>query len=280
MRLPTFLLAVSAVMTLSAAAHSQGPRVGQLAPELIGKEWRGASRPLTIADLRGKVVLVHFWTLGCINCKHNLPAYNKWQKEFKDADFQIVGIHTPETDYERSLGHLEQSISERGITYPVLIDNEGKNWRAWDQEYWPAIYLIDKRGRVRDSWQGEFGVRRRSWDGKTDKRDSRAARREIIKCGSERKANSLSIVRTSRFRQDNPCQEVGARIPCLETHTRRVDDSALRRRDLRARGFRTLERRPRPGGEGPVASCRTGPMPWIKRRPGFWGLGSRGARGL
>lgn len=101
-------------------------------------------------------MLVHFWTLGCINCKHNLPAYNKWQMEFKGRDFQIVGIHTPETDYERSSRHLDQAIAERRIVYPVLVDNESKNWNAWGQEYWPAIYLVDKQGRVRDSWQGEL----------------------------------------------------------------------------------------------------------------------------
>ncbi len=101
-------------------------------------------------------MLVHFWTLGCINCKHNLPSYNAWEKEFKSRGLQIVGVHTPETPYERSAARVDAAIAERGIAYPVLIDRDEKNWNAWNQQFWPAIYLIDKRGRVRDSWQGEL----------------------------------------------------------------------------------------------------------------------------
>ncbi len=69
---------------------------------------------------------------------------------------QIIGIHTPETPYERSSSHVDAAIAQRGITYPVLIDRDSKNWNAWNQQFWPAIYLIDKSGRIRDSWQGEL----------------------------------------------------------------------------------------------------------------------------
>ncbi|HEY3783431.1 MAG TPA: redoxin domain-containing protein [Fimbriimonadaceae bacterium] len=146
-------LALSLV-SLSALAR-QGPKIGQTAPEFIGHDWRN-SQPLTLSELKGKVVVVHFWTLGCINCKHNLPSYNAWEKEFSKEGVVIVGIHTPESDYERSSRNLDQAIQERKITYPVLVDNGGKNWNAWRQEYWPAVYLVDKQGRIRDSWQGEL----------------------------------------------------------------------------------------------------------------------------
>ncbi len=126
------------------------------APELIGNHWLNSAFPVRLKGLAGKVVLVHFWTLGCINCKHNLPAYNAWREQFKDASFLIVGIHTPETDYERDIGHLRQAVQERAIRYPVLIDNAGTNWDRWHQQYWPAIYLVDKHGRIRDTWSGEL----------------------------------------------------------------------------------------------------------------------------
>jgi peroxiredoxin len=144
---------VGAVWVSARTGH--GPRVGQQAPEFIGRNWLN-SQPLSLSELKGKVVVVHFWTLGCINCKHNLPSYNGWEKQFGKDGLVIVGIHTPETDYERSPSHLARAIQERGITYPVLVDNEGKNWTAWKQEYWPAVYLVDKQGRIRDSWQGEL----------------------------------------------------------------------------------------------------------------------------
>jgi peroxiredoxin len=153
---PASILAVFLLATVWVRAWAgQGPKIGQFAPELIGRDWRN-SRPLTSNDLNGKVVIVHFWTLGCINCKHNLPSYNRWEKQFGKEGLVIVGIHTPETEYERDAHHLDQAIREREITYPVLVDNEGKNWAAWKQEYWPAVYLVDKQGRIRDSWQGEL----------------------------------------------------------------------------------------------------------------------------
>lgn len=125
------------------------------AHDLIGHDWRN-SGGLTLAGLKGKVVVVHFWTLACINCKHNLPSYNRWEDEFEGKSFQIVGIHTPELPFEREPARLDEAIRHWHIRYPVLSDPEGRNWDAWKQEYWPTVYLIDKRGRIRDTWQGEL----------------------------------------------------------------------------------------------------------------------------
>jgi peroxiredoxin len=151
------LILIAGGLSLATVVACQGPRVGTKAPEFIGNDWLNAPKPLHLGSLRGKVLLVQFWTLGCINCKHNLPAYNAWAKEFKGAEFQIVGIHTPETAYEKDQRHIREAIDERHIEYPVLVDTAGRNWNAWNQEYWPAIYLVDRNGVVRDSWQGELG---------------------------------------------------------------------------------------------------------------------------
>jgi thiol-disulfide isomerase/thioredoxin len=103
-------------------------------------------------------VVVHFWTLGCINCKHNLPSYNRWEKEFGGQGFTEVGIHTPETDYERNPAVLKEALEHWHITYLVLEDNSSANWNRWHQQYWPAVYLIDKRGHIRDVWSGELNA--------------------------------------------------------------------------------------------------------------------------
>ena len=151
------------ISTLSLVAASCGAlaqrtpwKEGQVVPELVGSDWHNAAKPLTIEGLKGKVLLVHFWTFGCINCKHNLPAYSKWQKEFADRGLQVIGVHTPETPEERVSANVDRAITRWSITYPVLTDNESKNWERWGLRYWPSVFLIDKHGRLRDVWEGEL----------------------------------------------------------------------------------------------------------------------------
>lgn len=149
------LALIGSLAAASLSFASSLPKLGA-APAFAGAAWYNADRPLSWASLRGKVVVLHFWTLGCINCKHNLPIYNRWEKQFRGSDVQIVGIHTPEQDFERNPAELRRAIEKWSIRYPVLSDNSGQNWDRWHQQYWPAIYLIDKRGNVRDSWSGEL----------------------------------------------------------------------------------------------------------------------------
>ena len=172
----TLLLLLAATTAAATTASASGlPNLGT-APAFAGRAWLNTDRPLDWPSLRGKVVVLHFWTLGCINCKHNLPIYNRWEKNFKGDNFEIVGIHTPELDFERQPAELKRAIQKWDIRYPVLSDNSGENWNRWHQQYWPAVYLVDKQGRVRDSWSGEL-----NYDNQHGEEKLTAEIRELLK---------------------------------------------------------------------------------------------------
>jgi peroxiredoxin len=126
-------------------------------PELIAapNQWRN-SQPQSMAELRGKVVLVHFFACGCINCIHNYPVYRELQAEFADRDVVMIGIHTPETMTERDVAHLDKKIKQDELTFPLLIDNERANWNAWGNSMWPSVYIVDQQGYLRHFWAGEL----------------------------------------------------------------------------------------------------------------------------
>ena len=126
------------------------------APEFLGSGPWVNSPPLDWRDLRGKVVAVHFWTFGCINCIHNYPAYHHWMNKFSGRDFVMLGIHTPEVDREHDVVMLRQKAREHNLTFPILVDNDKQNWNAWGNSMWPTVYLIDKQGDIRYWWQGEL----------------------------------------------------------------------------------------------------------------------------
>lgn len=126
------------------------------APELAGIQGWENSKWTTLAALKGKVVVLHFWTFGCINCQRNLPLYNGWQKDFIGKDLQIIGVHTPETDDETKADNIVAQVKKRHIEYPVAFDRNGDTWKAYANRYWPAVYLIDRHGKVRFRWEGEL----------------------------------------------------------------------------------------------------------------------------
>ncbi len=126
------------------------------APELAGIQGWENSKGTTIAASKGKVVVLHFWTFGCINCQRNLPLYNGWQKDFAGKDLQLIGVHTPETDDETKAGNIIAQVKKRHIEYPVAFDRNGDTWKAYGNRYWPAVYLIDRHGKVRFRWEGEL----------------------------------------------------------------------------------------------------------------------------
>ena len=133
------------------------------APELVDSgEWLNTEQPLTIASLGGKVVVIHFYAFGCINCIRNFPTYLEWQKRFRSRDVVIVGIHTPETTAEQNTASVREKANDAGFTFPVLVDREKANWNAWGNSMWPSVYLIDKRGYLSHFWPGEL-----KWEGAT-----------------------------------------------------------------------------------------------------------------
>jgi thiol-disulfide isomerase/thioredoxin len=135
-------------------------QVACIAPEIRNVEGWLNTEPLTLKELRGKVVVVHFWAFGCINCVHNLPHYQAWHARFPRQELTILGIHTPETESERSIDNLRGKVDEYKIAYPVAFDAASENWKAWANNMWPSVYLIDKQGYVRNWWYGEL-----NWQG-------------------------------------------------------------------------------------------------------------------
>jgi cytochrome c biogenesis protein CcdA/thiol-disulfide isomerase/thioredoxin len=124
-------------------------------PSLAGAvQWLN-SPELSAEALRGKVVLVDFWTYDCINCQHTLPYVKDWAKKYEKDGLVVIGVHTPEYAYERIIDNVRDQVKKLGITYPVAIDNNYTIWRNFDNQYWPAHYLIDAKGQVRYSHFGE-----------------------------------------------------------------------------------------------------------------------------
>ncbi|MGH8045401.1 MAG: thioredoxin family protein, partial [Stenotrophomonas sp.] len=130
------------------------PVEGQL-PGLGGAvEWLN-SPPLTAEALRGKVVLVDFWTYSCINCLRTLPYVKAWAQKYRDQGLVVIGVHAPEFAFERNLGNVQRAVKDLKITYPVAIDNDFAIWRGFNNRYWPAHYFIDAEGRIRAHHFGE-----------------------------------------------------------------------------------------------------------------------------
>jgi peroxiredoxin len=153
-----FMLAVAGFVAQPERLSAGIVRVNQRAPELVGGPWLnthdGAS--ITLASRKGNVSVVEFWTFACINCRHNLSAYARWSRKFAARGVNVIGVHTPETPPEYVAENVRREVEKLGIAYPVLLDREHTNWNRWNQEFWPAIYLIDKHGLIRYRWEGEL----------------------------------------------------------------------------------------------------------------------------
>ncbi|WP_175958348.1 cytochrome c biogenesis protein DipZ [Burkholderia sp. BCC0405] len=147
-------MAGGAMLRTAAATPAALPVEGTL-PSLDGAvQWLN-SPPLTAAGLRGKVVLVDFWTYSCINCLRTLPYTNAWAHKYAPYGLVVIGVHAPEFAFERDIGNVKKAVHDLGIDYPVAIDNGYSIWRAFGNEYWPAHYFIDAQGRIRHHHFGE-----------------------------------------------------------------------------------------------------------------------------
>ena len=126
------------------------------APELNVSAWYNSS-PLTMASLRGKVVVIDFWTYSCINCLRTLPHMKQLWARYRDQGLVLIGVHSPEFDFEKDAKNLEAAIKRHGIEYPIAVDNDFQTWNAYQNKYWPTQYFVDKEGDVRHVHEGEGG---------------------------------------------------------------------------------------------------------------------------
>jgi thiol-disulfide isomerase/thioredoxin len=147
------VFAATAVTVAATVATADPATAGPLnqsvtAPEFTGIDHWLNSDPLTMQQLRGKVVLVDFWTYTCINCINTLPYVKAWHQKYKDQGLEVIGVHTPEYPFERSTDNVKTAIKRFDIKFPVAQDNRYATWTAYNNQYWPAFYLIDKKGKV------------------------------------------------------------------------------------------------------------------------------------
>ncbi len=151
-------------------------RIYPLAPELIdGGEW--VNGPVKLSELRGRVVLLHFYAFQCHNCIANFNHYKRWHDEWSSRGVSVVGIQTPETTNERNPELVSKAAHKDDLKFPVLIDLKSENWAAWGNTMWPTVYVIDPQGYIRYWWQGEL-----NWNGATG---DKTIEQQIVKLQAE-----------------------------------------------------------------------------------------------
>jgi cytochrome c biogenesis protein CcdA/thiol-disulfide isomerase/thioredoxin len=155
-------VAAGRVGAKSSGAKSSLPDLGA-APDFTGTQRWFNSQPLSLKALRGRVVLVDFWTYTCINCLRTLPFLEAWDKRYRSAGLTIVGVHAPEFGFEHDAGNVQRAIASNHIKYPVVQDNDLATWNAYGNQYWPAEYLIDAEGQVRETHFGEGDYSKSEW---------------------------------------------------------------------------------------------------------------------
>ena len=144
------------IMTFLCTAPSAEDRMLQQQMPSLGRAnaWLN-THPLSAAELRGKVVLVDFWTYTCINWRRTLPYVRAWSEKYRDQGLIVVGVHTPEFSFEKDLDNVRRAAGEQQVSYPIAVDSDYAIWRAFDNQYWPALYFIDAQGRIRHQQFGE-----------------------------------------------------------------------------------------------------------------------------
>lgn len=152
--LPSVLLAMVLQLPVVAAGARDAPEFTHTA----SAEWIN-SKPLTLAELRGRVVLVEFWTFDCINCRRTLPWLTAMHERYGDDGLVVVSVHTPEFERERIPANVQAAVAKLNIAYPVMLDNDFSYWKALGNRFWPAFYLIGRTGRIEATAIGELHLR-------------------------------------------------------------------------------------------------------------------------
>ena len=151
--LPYLIGATALICGLAVIASGAGDEGGM--PDLNGAVAWLNSPPLSNKALRGKVVLVNFWTYSCINSLRELPYMKAWAVKYKDAGLVVIGVHAPEFGFEKAPANVKNAVADLKVPYPVSIDSDHSIWRAFRNEYWPADYIVDAKGRIRYHHFGE-----------------------------------------------------------------------------------------------------------------------------
>ena len=226
-------------------------------PSLGGADPWLNTPPLTTAGLRGKVVLVDFWTYSCINWLRTLPYVRAWADKYRSQGLVVIGVHSPEFEFEKNVDNIRQAVKDMRVDYPVAVDSGHAVWRAFDNQYWPAIYLVDAQGRIRHHHFGEGGYERTerviqqllaesgsgAGDGKLVSVDARGT--EVAADWEHLKSPEtyIGLARTERFASLGGCRGGKACHPCLSRAIqaerlgpfRRLDEATRVRRAERAR---------------------------------------------
>ncbi len=198
-------------------------------PPLTGAVAWLNSPPLTTEGLRGKVVLVDFWTYSCINCLRSIPYVRAWAEKYKDQGLVVIGVHAPEFAFEQKIDNVKKAVADLGIGYPVAIDNDYAIWRAFGNQYWPAHYFIDAQGRIRHHHFGE---------GEYDESE-RVIQQLLAEAGKSSVSDRLVAVQANRARKPPPIWPMrNRRKPISGSPGRRISSppavpSATRRMSIR-----------------------------------------------
>lgn len=153
----SLIIVIGLVFLISAVAYAKKTNPPAQMPEFTQVDpaaWIN-SKPLSVKDLRGKVILIDVWTYGCWNCYKSFPWLRALEDKFSDQDFQVIGIHSPEFDREKGRDNVVKKVEEFMLHHPVMMDNNRAYWRSLHNRYWPAYYIVDKEGNIRDAFIGE-----------------------------------------------------------------------------------------------------------------------------
>lgn len=153
----SLIIVIGLVFLISAVAYAKKTNPPAQMPEFTQVDpaaWIN-SKPLSVKDLRGKVILIDVWTYGCWNCYKSFPWLRALENKFSDQDFQVIGIHSPEFDREKERDNVVKKVEEFMLHHPVMMDNNRAYWRSLRNRYWPAYYIVDKEGNIRDAFIGE-----------------------------------------------------------------------------------------------------------------------------
>ncbi|MBI3560777.1 MAG: redoxin domain-containing protein [Gammaproteobacteria bacterium] len=153
-RIFSVIVLVASITMLYVSQNHASTLSPPAAPDIQGAPWFN-TQPLRLAQLRNQVVLVEFWTYGCSNCRAVEPYVKQWQQRYQSQGLTVIGVHTPEFDHERVVDNVAHYLKAQQIQYPVVMDNDFAIWKRYNNRYWPALYLIDKQGRLRYQHVGE-----------------------------------------------------------------------------------------------------------------------------